>query len=167
MAENVSLAASRDADKNFKEQVCRPEQKMFEKKLNKIVGEITDIFRLKLNELVLTDEDTQSKIDERDLRWGKTTVNEIRSGRGQSPLPWGDERAQLPAQAVDPEQLKLQQQAAKTQADAAKAAAKAPANAEQNAQQAGTRTRDAERSAGATDSAGEGRNEQGAGRTTA
>ena len=167
MAENVSLAASRDADKNFKEQVCRPEQKMFEKKINKIIGEVTDVFRLKLNELVLTDEDTQSKIDERDLRWGKTTVNEIRAARGESPLPWGDERSQLPSQAVDPETMALQQKQAKTQADAAKAAAKAPANAEANAQQAGTRTRDAERSAGATDSAGEGRNEQGSGRTAA
>jgi PBSX family phage portal protein len=176
MAENVSLAASRDADKNFKEQVCRPEQKMFEKKLNKIIREVTDIFRLKLNELVLTDEDTQSKIDERDLRWGKTTVNEVRARSGQSPLPWGDERAELPAQAVDPQAFALQQKQAnaaisaqKTQADAAATAAKNPApaaSAEANAQQSGSRTRDAQRSAGATDSAGEGRNEQGAGRTT-
>ncbi len=54
-----------NADKTFKEQVCRPAQMILEKKLNKIFEEKTDALTLKFNELTLTDEDTQSKIDER------------------------------------------------------------------------------------------------------
>ena len=165
MSENIGLAASRDADKNFKEQVCRPEQKMFEKKINRIIGEVTDIFRLKLNELVLTDENTQSQIDERDLRWGKTTVNEIRASKGQSPLPWGDKQATMGGALTGDEEAKNAAKNAKVTADAQAKASQAQAEA--TAQASGTRTRDAERSANATDSAGEGRNEQGAGRTTA
>lgn len=172
-AEGASLAASRDADKTFKEQVCRPEQKMFEKKLNRIIGEKTDIFNLKLNELSLTDEDTQSKIDERYLRLGATTPNEVRAAKGQSPLPWGDERAQVAATAIAPEQLKLQEKQLKVQEKAGEQAAQAKAQAangaanEARAQATGNRSRDQERSANATDSAGEGRATQGAGRTTA
>lgn len=166
------LAAARDADKSFKEQVCRPEQKMFEKKINRIVGELTDIFRLKLNELVLTDEDTQSKIDERNLRLAVETVNEVRARKGQSPLPWGDERPMVAASAIAPETIEFQNKQLKQQEKAATQAAKAPAGAnpagaEARAQATGNRTRDQARSANATDSAGEGRNEQGAGRTTA
>lgn len=168
---SVGLAAARDMDKNFKEQVCRPEQKMFEKKINKIIGEITDIFRLKLNELSLTDEDTQSKVDERYLRLGAVTVNEVRARRGESPVSWGDERAQVAATAIAPEQMEFQEKQLKSaeklgqQANAARAAGGATGS-EQRAQATGNRTRDQARTAGATDSAGEGRNEQGAGRTT-
>lgn len=170
---NVGLAAARDMDKNFKEQVCRPEQKMFEKKINRVFSEISDIFRIKLNELVLTDEDTESKLLERYLRLGVYTPNEVRARKGESPLPWGDERAQIAATALAPEtvalqnkQLKLQE---KTASDAAKAPVAAPTNAtanEQRAQATGNRSRDQARSAGATDSAGEGRASQGDGRTT-
>lgn len=169
---NVGLAAARDMDKNFKEQVTRPAQKMFEKKLNKIIGEVTDIFRLKLNELSLTDEDTQSKIDERYLRLGVQTPNEVRARRGESPVAWGDERAQVAATAIAPEQMAFQEKQLKVtekagqQAAAARAAGSQTAN-EQRAQATGNRSRDQARSGGATDSAGEGRNEQGAGRTTA
>jgi PBSX family phage portal protein len=171
---NVGLAAARDMDKNFKEQVCRPEQKMLEKKINKIINEITDIFRIKLNELVLTDEDTQSKIDERYLRLGAATVNEVRTAKGQSPLPWGDEKAEIAATAVaqstqdfQAKQLKLQEKQG-DQAAQAKATIGTNATAnEQRAQATGNRSRDQARAGNATDSAGEGRNEQGAGRTTA
>jgi PBSX family phage portal protein len=65
--EGVSLANARDADKTFKEQVCRPAQMRLEKKLNRIIEEKTDALILKFNELSLTDEDTQSKIDS--TRW--------------------------------------------------------------------------------------------------
>jgi len=138
MAENVSLAASRDADKNFKEQVCRPEQKMLEKKLAKVISEVTDVFNLKLNELSLTDEDTQSKIHERYLRFGALVPNEIRRDWGKEPLPDGDKSY-----------VETSQEKAETTATAG-----------------ATRTRDAARSANGTDSNGEGRNEQGAGRAS-
>ncbi len=68
LPEGVSLAAAKDADKTFKEQVARPAQRNLEKKINRLIGELTDAFVLKFNELTLTDEDTQSKIDERYLR---------------------------------------------------------------------------------------------------
>lgn len=139
LAEGVSLAVARDADKTFKEQVCQPEQRTLEKKLNKIFNEFTDLFKLKLNEMTLTDEDTQSKIDERRIKTGQRTPNELRVRDGFAGHPDGDELVDLNIQA------------------------KKLAN-ENRAE--GNRERDSQRSAGATDSAGEGRNPKGEGRTT-
>lgn len=136
VADGVALAVARDADKTFKEQVCQPEQKIFEKKLNKITKELTDLLLLKLNELTLTDENTQSQIDERRIKTGTEVANEQRARRGLPAIKGGDER-------VDPNAA-----AKKVQADA-------------NA----NRQRDAQRSAAATDSTGEGRNPKGDGRT--
>jgi len=139
LAEGVSLAVARDADKTFKEQVCGPRQKMFEKKLNRITKELTDAFLLKLVEMTLTDEDTQSKIDERRRKTGVETANEQRLKRGEPAIEGGDELFDMNA---------------KGQASTARAEATT------------NRERDAQRSAGATDSAGEGRSPQGEGRTT-
>jgi PBSX family phage portal protein len=138
LAEGVSLAVARDADKTFKEQVCRPEQTIFENKLNKIIKEVTDVFLIHLNELSLTDEDTQSKIDERYIRNQVVVPNEIRARKGLPGLDGGDKVVQQGAAAA----------------------------AETRAQTNQTRSRDAERSANSPDKSGEGRNEQGAGRTT-
>ena len=74
--EGVNLAVARDADKTYKERVCRPAQMNLEKKLNRIFAEKTDALQIKFNELTLTDEDTQSKIDERYLRMQVITPNE-------------------------------------------------------------------------------------------
>ena len=138
LPEGVSLAAAKDADKTFKEQVARPAQRNLEKKLNRLIAEFTDAFVLKFNELTLTDEDTQSKIDERYLRMKTIVPNEVRARLGLPGLPSGD----------DPVQLTGQQAADQT--------ARATAN----------RRRDQDRSANATDSNGEGRNPQGEGRNT-
>jgi len=138
LPEGVSLAAARDSDKTFKEQVARPAQRNLEKKLNRLISEFTDAFKLKFNELTLTDEDTQSKIDERYLRMQVITPNEVRARLGLAGLPEGDETVILNAQA----------------------------RAEQNTRATGNRRRDQDRSANQTDSAGEGRNTQGEGRTT-
>ena len=134
-AQGQSLANARDADKTFKEQVCQPEQKILEPKLNKIIKELNDIFVLKLNEMTLTDEDTQSKIDERYLKVGAILRNEVRARKGLPGIEKGDEIIDL---NKDPQ-------------------AKSDATA--------NRARDAARSAGATDSAGNGRNPKGDGRT--
>ena len=100
--EGVNLAVARDADKTFKEQVCRPSQINLEKKLNRIFAEKTDALQIKFNELTLTDEDTQSKIDERYLRMQVITPNEVRIRRGMIPLEGGDEVVQLkPQQQAD------------------------------------------------------------------
>ena len=134
--EGVNLAVARDADKTFREQVCRPAQMNLEKKLNKIIEEMTDALLLKFNELTLTDEDTQSKIDERYLRMQVITPNEVRIRMGMVPIDGGDKVVEL----------KPQQQA------------------EVRAQAGQTRTRDSERSANSPDISGEGRNAQGDGR---
>lgn len=168
LSEGVSLAASRDADKTFKEQVCRPEQKILEKKINRIIKEVSGgVFRLKLNELSLTDEDTQSKIDERNLRLGVTTVNEVRASKGLGPLPWGDERPEVAATAISPDAIKQQDKALKATTEAAAATASNTAANEQRAQATGNRQRDQDRSANASDTNGTGRAEQGAGRAQA
>lgn len=102
VAANVALAVARDADKTFKEQVCQPEQDRLEKRVNLIISEFTDIFKFKLNELSLTDAETQSKIDERDARNQIKTRNEIRTGKGLQPHPEGDAFLDLkPQQAAD------------------------------------------------------------------
>lgn len=137
LAEGVSLAVAKDADKTFKEQVCQPEQRIFEKKLNRIVKEFTDMLLLKLNEMTLTDEDTQSKIDERDRKSGLKTANEVRARRGEPGHKDGDELVDLNIQA------------------------KKIANDNR-----ATRERDSQRSAAATDSSGEARSPKGEGRTT-
>ena len=134
--EGVNLAVARDADKTFKEQVCRPAQMTLEKKLNKIIEEKTDALSLKFNELTLTDEDTQSKIDERYLRMQVITPNEVRIRKGMIPLDGGDDMVQL----------KPQQQA------------------EIRAQANNTRVRDQQRQGNSPDISGEGRNAQGDGR---
>ena len=134
--EGVNLAVARDADKTFKEQVCRPAQMILEKKLNKIFEEKTDALTLKFNELTLTDEDTQSKIDERYLRMQVITPNEVRIRKGMIPLDGGDEVVDLKGQDA----------------------------AEQTAQAGNTRQRSQDRQASAPDNSGEGRNAKGDGR---
>lgn len=137
----ISLAASRDADKTFKEQVCQPEQRILQKKFAKPISEVTDIFYLKLNELSLTDEDTQSKIDERYLRLGTYLPNEVRARKGMPGIKGGDKPAVISPQVKN----------------------------EQAAQASGNRQRDQQRTANSTDSASSTgtRNEQGAGRQQA
>jgi hypothetical protein len=88
--------------------------------------------------LSLTDEDTQSKIDERYLRMQVIVPNEVRIRKGMIPLEGGDKVVELKPQQA----------------------------AEQTAQAGKTRARDGERAANSTDNAGEGRNAKGDGRTT-
>jgi PBSX family phage portal protein len=137
--EGVSLASARDADKMFKEQVCRPAQDILEKKLNRIIAEKTDVLILHFNELTLTDEDTQSKIDERYLRMQVITPNEVRIRKGMIPIDGGDEVIQLKPQQA----------------------------AEQTAQAMNSRTRTQERDSNSPDISGEARNPKGEGRATA
>jgi PBSX family phage portal protein len=137
--EGVSLASARDADKMFKEQVCRPAQDILEKKLNRIIAEKTDVLILHFNELTLTDEDTQSKIDERYLRMQVITPNEVRIRKGMIPIEGGDEVIELKPQQA----------------------------AEQTAQAMNSRARTQERDSNSPDISGEARNPKGEGRVTA
>ena len=133
--QGVSLAGAKDADKTFKEQVCRPNQEYIEKKLERIISEMTDAFKLRFNELTLTDEETQSRIDEIYLRDQVILPNEVRLRMGKAPREGGDEPLDLNAQ-----------------------------KAEAKAQAGQTRQRDQARAANVTDKAGEARNPQGEGK---
>lgn len=136
--QGISLAGAKDADKTFKEQVCRPAQEYIEKKLQRVIAELTDAFTLRFNELTLTDEETQARIDEVYLRDQVIVPNEVRLRQGRAPLDGGDKV--LP-----------------TQADVV---------AERDAQAADTRVRDQKRSISAPDKQGDARNPKGEGRKT-
>lgn len=133
----VSLSSARDSDKTFKEQVTRPQQDIFERRINQIVKEKSDIFVFALNELSLTDEDTQSKIDERYLRMQVITPNEVRSRMGLPGIDGGDEVVDLKAEPA------AEQRSTATAGDA----------------------RARERSASSPDSSGEARSPKGEGRS--
>jgi PBSX family phage portal protein len=101
-SEGVNLANAVDMDKTFKEQVCRPEQDILEKKLNKIIKEVTDVVTLQLNELSLSDENTQSQIDQRYLQMQTIVPNEVRARMGLPAIEGGDKVVDLkPQQAAD------------------------------------------------------------------
>lgn len=168
VSDSASLAVAKDADKTFKEQVCGPEQKILQKKLKNLIKEFTDAFDFELNEMSLTDENTQSQIDERRRKTGTETANEQRIARGKPAIEGGDELFDMNAAT------KLAEMADKTtrrgqdkQVEARAAGTSSTgAGANANGNPAGTRQRDTTRSAGATDSAGAARNPKGEGRTT-
>lgn len=188
VSEGASLAVAKDADKTFKEQVCGPEQSVFEKKLNRIVKELTDKLELSLNEMTLTDENTASQIDERRRKTGVETANEQRLRRGDTAIEGGDElfdmnaalklgqeTNDLTAQQIDLQskqgdqahQLAIEQAKQKPVAAPAASGGAAPKASKPKAPSPVTnRNRDAQRSAGATDSVGNARNPKGEGRST-
>ena len=135
----VSIASALVSDRTFKEQVARPAQRNLEKIINKIVKEKTDMLQFKLNELTLTDEQTQSQIDERYLRTQVLVPNEVRERLGY-PVRSGGQ---------DPIVLSSQQRA------------------EMTARSTGNRDRDQERQENASDSetTSTGRNPGGEGRS--
>jgi hypothetical protein len=136
MPADVSLSNAKDADKTFKEQVCRPMQEELEHKINFIIKEYTDAFMLRFNELALTDEETQSRIDASYLVNKVVLPNEVRSRMGRAPIEGGDVA------------LELKPQQASEMATDAK----------------GTRARDQKRTLNAPDKMSGGRNPQGEGR---
>lgn len=147
MSGNNALAAAKDLDKTFKEQVCRPLQRVIEKKINRVVKEITDIFEFKLNELDLTDEVSQASIDRGYHSIGVVTANEIRARMGRPGLKGGDKTV-----------FEIEEEQAKVGANAA-------GRSEANSQRTQSRSRDSERVVGRTDSVGAARNPKGEGRS--
>lgn len=137
---NIGLAAASDADKVFKEGYSRPEQAIAEKKLAPVFKSVTDMVVFKLNELSLVDSDTQSQIDERDLRAGVVVPDEVRRGRGMVARP---DNKGMEVSMLNPQQ-----------------------KAEATAQATASRTRDSERQAASSAKAGDTgtRNPQGKGR---
>lgn len=93
--QGMSIASALAGDRTFKEQVARPAQRNLEKVINKIVKEKTDMFDFKFNELTLTDENTQSQIDERYLKTQVLTPNDVRSRLGLPMINGGSDPVQL------------------------------------------------------------------------
>lgn len=154
MTGNSALAAAKDLDKTFKEQVCRPTQRVFEKKINRVIAEMTDIFLLKLNELDLVDEVSQSAIDTAEHAMGAITPNEIRARKGRSGLKGGDRTI-----------FDVNEEAAEKAANVqAKQAAKQRSEAK-TAGTNGSRARTTTRATARTDSVGAARNAKGEGRS--
>jgi PBSX family phage portal protein len=94
--DNANLAVSRDADKTFKVQVIGPDQKMIEKKINRIVKEFSSMKQFKFAEIDIVDDDIRSRIWDRYLRTEVLTPNEVRSMLGMTPLEKGDEALPYP-----------------------------------------------------------------------
>ena len=149
ISDGQGLSSSRDADKIFKDSVTGPQQRILEKKLARVMSELTERFEFKLAEYSLTDEKTQSEIDERYLRMGVMVPDEVRSNLGYSRRTDGNGDDPVDARALA--------------ILGAKAAASKQTYEQNNA---GQRARDKERTANNTDSthSATGRNPKGAGR---
>lgn len=94
--DNANLAVSRDADKTFKMQVIGPDQAVIEKKLNRIVGEFTDLLQIQLKKIDLMDEEMESRINDRYLRTEVISPNEVRGKIGLPERKDGDEMLPFP-----------------------------------------------------------------------
>lgn len=108
-----SVASALSSSKTFKEEVCQPEQRKFARKVNKVIKEITDAYVFQFNEMTLTDEETQARIDQIYLTTKVVVPNEIRSRKGWAGLEGGDEPIELKAQA----QAEQRASAGKTRAE--------------------------------------------------
>lgn len=147
MTGDAALAAAKDLDKTFKEQVCRPLQRVVEKKMNRVIKEITDVFEFKLNELDLTDAVSQANIDTAYHAIGAVTSNEIRARQGRPGLKDGDKTVF----EIESEQAEI--------------GANSDGRSEANSQRTNSRSRDTRRATGRTDSVGGARNPKGEGRS--
>lgn len=88
---NANLAISRDADRTFKEQVCHPEQRRVEKKLNKLFEQLTENFDFQFIEADVIDADMKSRIHDRYLRTQVYTPNDVLREIGMPTRPDGNE----------------------------------------------------------------------------
>lgn len=156
ISEGQGLSSSRDADKIFKESVCQPIQRLVEKKIQKLVAEVTDLFEFKLEEYSLTDEETQTKIDQIDINSGALLPDERRVKLGLQRRPDGD--GDKPAGLRDLALL------GKNSADATSPAARALADSK--VESLGSRSQDKERATTRPDGTNSrtGRNPKGEGR---
>jgi hypothetical protein len=106
---------SRDADKTFKTQVVGPDQKIIEKRINRIVKEYTDNVEFRFESIDLIDDDLQSRINDRYLRTEVITPNEVRETMGLTQRNEGDEVLPFPSN-VKMKQLEMDEEQAKEEA---------------------------------------------------
>ena len=93
----ANLAVSRDADKTFKTQVVGPDQKIIEKRINRIVKEYTELVSFRFETIDLIDDDIQSRINDRYLRTEVITPNEVREQMGVPQRSGGNEILPFPS----------------------------------------------------------------------
>lgn len=149
ISDGQGLSSSRDADKIFKDSVTGPQQTILEKKLGRVMGELSNRFVFKLAEYSLTDEKTQSDIDEKYLKMGVVVPDEVRAKLGYNRRPDGNGDDPLDVRTL------------------AILGAKVEASKQKYEQtHSGDRARDSERTANSPDSArsSTGRNPKGEGR---
>lgn len=140
LSDGGSLAGGRDADKIFKESVCRPEQRKFESLLGKVFGELSNAFTFKLSEYTLTDEDQQSIIDERDMKNGALLPDERRAKIGLPPRPDGNGDEALDLRSLQLLQQEMQEKLQTAQLKSAEKTAAANARASAAAKPAPAKT---------------------------
>ena len=169
ISNGVSVASALEASRTFKDQISTPEQRRWSKKVSRMIKELTEFWLFAFNEMSLTDEDTQSKIDERSVRNSIEKPNEIRARKGLPAIEEGDKT--VVDQSI--EEREAAEAAAKEQADIQAKAAKDTAKQQLAAQEAhakqeakGNTARDAERSAATSTTNAQGRNAKGEGRRT-
>jgi PBSX family phage portal protein len=93
-------AGPRESDKNFKVQIIRPAQRLLKSKMNLILKEFTDIYSFGFEEYDIVDEETKSRIDDRRIRNGSLSANEVRSKNGEAPRKGGDDFIDLAAESA-------------------------------------------------------------------
>lgn len=136
---NVALA--KELSRVFSEEVCDPERKVLEQRLNKLLAQDTDAFYIKLNVGSLVDELTQSTIDVNNSKIGTRTPDELRARDGLNGIPGGN----------------------KTMLDKQEAAKASQKKADDKANTQQNRERDQRRQESATSNEIAGRNSKGAG----
>lgn len=94
-----SVTAAREDDKAFKVQVCKPDQKRFAQKVNRIIKTKTDLFKFEFEEYDLIDEETKSRIHDRYVRIGVMNPDEVRGDRGLHPRKGGNKFVDLASES--------------------------------------------------------------------
>lgn len=107
--DNANLAVSRDADKTFKMQVIGPDQRIIEKRINKIVKEFSSQKKFKFAEIDVVDEDLRSRIWDRYLRTEVMTPNEVRAKIGLTAVAEGDDMLPYPTK-LQKEKLEMEEE---------------------------------------------------------
>lgn len=97
----ASVASAMSQDRTFRDQVCRPMQKMLENVISKIIKEFTDMIELKFEEVNIVDEVQRSTIHKTYSDMNVMKPNEIRAEIGMPAIKGlDDEQKKQQAQSI-------------------------------------------------------------------
>lgn len=94
------VAAAREEAKSFKIQVVQPEQRRIAKKINRLVREVTDMYSFTFEEYDLLDAETISRINDRYIRLGVVSPDEVRGELGKHPRKGGGKYVDMAAESA-------------------------------------------------------------------